>query len=307
MTDRLVVSVPEEHLYHALVERFPDIEVVLWDLSGPAPLDKIDVVVAAYMAGVEQFAFLPSPPPRFIQWQSIGYNGLLDAVPPGVTVANAATVHEASTAELTLGLIIAAQREFPYHWRRLQQHDWATTFSPSLADSHVLLLGYGGVGKAIEDRLIPFEVEITRVARSAREGPRGLVHGIDELASLLPRADIFVAALPLSAETTGLIGPAELALLPDGALVVNVGRGPVMSTRAIVAEAGSGRLRFALDVVDPEPLPAGHPLFDLANVLLLPHIGGASSAMPPRIRRLVIDQIERIREGRELRNVISSD
>jgi phosphoglycerate dehydrogenase-like enzyme len=110
--------------------------------------------------------------------------------------------------------------------------------------------------------------------------------------------------VPLNASTTRLVDGAFLAALPDGALVVNVARGPVADTEAILAEATSGRLRFALDVTDPEPLPDGHPLFAMPNVLVSPHVGGATSAMMPRMARLLRDQIERMARGDEPRNVV---
>ncbi|RXZ40205.1 NAD(P)-dependent oxidoreductase, partial [Agromyces binzhouensis] len=174
----------------------------------------------------------------------------------------------------------------------------------SLADRRVLLVGYGGVGRAIEDRLAGFEVELTRVASSARDDERGRVHGVDELPALLPHAEVVIVVVPLSDETTRLVDAAFLAALPDGALVVNVARGAVADTDAILAEATSGRLRFALDVTDPEPLPEGHPLFALPNVLVSPHVGGATTAMMPRMARLLRDQVERMLRGDEPRNVV---
>jgi len=160
------------------------------------------------------------------------------------------------------------------------------------------------VGRAIEARLTPFEVSLTRVASRARDDEHGRIHGIDELAELLPAAEVVIVGVPLSDATTRLVDADLLAALPDGALVVNVARGPVADTDAILAEATSGRLRFALDVTDPEPLPDGHPLFALPNVLISPHVGGATSAMMPRMARLLREQIERMLRGEEPRNVV---
>ena len=241
---------------------------------------------------------------RLVQSQSIGYDDVPDALPPGHVFANAACVHETSTAELTLALVLAAQRGIPDFVRAAAEGRWAPARHESLADRRVLLLGYGGVGRAIEARLAPFEVELVRVATRARDDAAGRIHAIDELPSLLPTADIVIVGVPLTDATTGLVDAAFLSALPDGALVVNIARGKVADTDAILAEASSGRLRFALDVTDPEPLPEGHPLFALPNVLISPHVGGASTAMMPRMARLVREQIERMLRGDEPLNVV---
>ena len=181
---------------------------------------------------------------------------------------------------------------------------WAPAVHESLADRRVLLLGYGGVGRAIEARLAPFEVSLTRVAHHARDDESGRIHGIDELPALLPDAEIVIVGVPLTDATTGLVDDAFLSSLPDDALVVNIARGKVADTDAILAEATTGRLRFALDVTDPEPLPRRHPLLALPNVLISPHVGGATTAMMPRIARLVREQIERMLRGEEPLNVV---
>ncbi len=130
------------------------------------------------------------------------------------------------------------------------------------------------------------------------------MHGIDELPALLPTAEIVIVSLPGADATRRLVDDAVLAALPDGALVVNVGRGPVVDTDALVDHVSRGRIRAALDVTDPEPLPEGHPLWSLPGVLIAPHVGGASSAMRPRIARLVKRQIERLLAGEEPLNIV---
>ena len=274
-------------------------EITLWDLDTPSPRTDWDLVVPPYLRGPEVLEALRGVRVGLVQSQSIGYNGVAEHLEPGVPFANAATVHETSTAELAVGLAIASQRAIPEFVRSADAHRWEPLFRSSLADRRVLIVGYGGVSKAIDARLRPFEVGIVRVARTAREtpGPDGqpvAVHGIDELPTLLRSADVVILAIPLDDSTHHLIGAAELAAMPDGALLVNVARGPVVDTDALVAELASGRLRAALDVTDPEPLPADHPLFSVPGLLLSPHVGGASSAMVPRMARLVRAQIERI-------------
>ncbi|MEJ3405322.1 2-hydroxyacid dehydrogenase [Rathayibacter sp. YIM 133350] len=302
----LLVSVPGRTLRDAVeaMGPLPDVEFIEWDLNAPAPRDRFDIVVPPYMDALGRLGALASVQTRLVQSQSIGYDGVEDALPAGVVYANAASVHEASTAELTVGLILAAQRGIPDFVRAADRGQWQPSRRPSLADRSVLLVGVGGVGRAIADRLAPFEVLLTRVARHARDDDRGHVHGIDELPRLLPEAEIVVIAVPLSEQTTGLVDAAFLAALPDGALVVNIARGAVLDTPALLAELQSGRLRAALDVTDPEPLPDGHPLFTAPGVLISPHVGGATTAMMPRMARLLRDQIERMLRGKPPRNVV---
>ncbi|WP_395244685.1 2-hydroxyacid dehydrogenase [Agromyces sp. MMS24-K17] len=308
MTDRrLLVSVPEGPLRDAFLALGPlaeGVDLVVWDLDSPAPADEIDLVVPPYMGTAGRLGTLSGVRTRLVQSQSIGYDDVPAALPPGHVFANAASVHETSTAELALALVLAAQRGIPEFVRAAAEGRWAPEARESLADRRVLLVGAGGVGRAIEERLRPFEVELTRVASRARDDEHGHVHGTDELPALLPDAEIVIVGVPLTDATTGLVDAGFLAALPDGALVVNIARGKVADTDAILAEATSGRLRFALDVTEPEPLPAGHPLFALPNVLISPHVGGASTAMTPRMARLLRRQVERMLRGEEPLNVV---
>ncbi|KRE31353.1 2-hydroxyacid dehydrogenase [Agromyces sp. Soil535] len=304
MTDPLLVSLPGRTLRDAIGTLPDGVEVVRWDMDSPAPADHLDLVVPPYMGTADRLRRLAGVTTRLVQSQSIGYDHVADALPPGQVFANAASVHETSTAELALALVLAAQRGIPDFVRAANEGRWAPARHESLADRRVLLLGYGGVGRAIEARLAPFEVSLTRVASRARDDAAGHIHGIDELPTLLPEADIVIVGVPLTDGTTGLVDDAFLSALPDGALVVNIARGKVTVADAILDHATRGRLRFALDVTDPEPLPEGHPLFALPNVLITPHVGGASTAMMPRMARLVREQIERMLRGDEPLNVV---
>lgn len=303
MTGPLIVSVPTTSLREALGEVPEGVEIIDWDLRVPAPRDRIDVVVPPYLGG-QKLEALTGVTTRLVQSQLIGFDGVADSLPPGHVFANATTVHETSTAELTVTLILAAQRGIPDFVRASSEGRWAPAVHESLADRTVLLIGYGGVGRAIEARLLPFETIVVRVARSARADERGQVHAIDELPELLPHADIVVVAVPLGESTTGLVDDAFLARMRDGALLVNIARGGVADTDALLAHASSGRLRLALDVTEPEPLPDGHPLFALPNVLISPHVGGASTAMMPRMARLLHRQIDRLLRGDEPENIV---
>ncbi|MFE2098102.1 MULTISPECIES: 2-hydroxyacid dehydrogenase [unclassified Streptomyces] len=229
----------------------------------------------------------------------------LSAIVPGVQLCNARGVHEASTAELALTLTLASLRGIPGFVRAQQEERWQSAFHPALADKSVLIVGYGAIGSAVEDRLVPFEVaRVARVARSRRTTARGLVHPLTELPSLLPEADVVILCTPLTAETQGLVDAEFLARMKDGALLVNVARGGVVDTKALLTELENGRITAALDVTDPEPLPPGHPLWQAPGVLISPHVGGPTSAFLPRAKRLLVDQLNRFVNQEPLRNVI---
>jgi phosphoglycerate dehydrogenase-like enzyme len=245
---------------------------------------------------------------RLVQTLTAGVDDVLaqlDDIVPGVELCNARGVHEASTAELALTLTLASLRGIPGFVRAQQQEHWQGDFHPALADKSVLIVGYGSIGSAIEDRLVPFEVaRVARVARSARTTERGPVHPLAELPALLPEADVVILSTPLNDTTRGLVNSGFLARMKDGALLVNVARGGVVDTKALLAELESGRITAALDVVDPEPLPAGHPLWQAPGVLISPHVGGPTSAFLPRAKRLLVDQLGRFVNQEPLRNVI---
>ncbi|MEV0641210.1 2-hydroxyacid dehydrogenase [Streptomyces sp. NPDC050619] len=229
----------------------------------------------------------------------------LKYLPEGVLLCNARGVHETSTAELALTLILASLRGVPDFVRGQDRGEWLSGFRPALADKNVLIVGYGSIGSAIEDRLVPFEVaRVARVARSERTTARGPVHPLTELPSLLPEADVVVLVTPLTETTRHLANADFLARMKDGALLVNVARGAVVDTKALLAELDSGRILAALDVTDPEPLPPGHPLWHAPGVLVSPHVGGPTSAFLPRAKRLLVDQLHRFVNREPLRNVI---
>ncbi|MBT2514605.1 2-hydroxyacid dehydrogenase [Arthrobacter sp. ISL-30] len=303
MTARLRVSLPDQKLLQAM-EPSSDVDFLLWDLAGPAPAEQFDIVVPPYMGKPDALAALSGLAVGLVQSQSIGYDGVATVLPAGCLFANAAGVHEASTAELALGMMIASQRGIPEFVRNQATGTWHNSQRPSLADRRVLLVGYGGVGKAIEARLLPFEAQVTRMASRDRDDEQGRIHGIDSLHEQLPLHDIVVVSVPLNECTRRLVDQRFLAAMPDGALLVNVARGPVADTDALLRETASGRLRAALDVTDPEPLPSDHPLWNIPGVLITPHVGGASSAMFPRMVRLIRKQVALLLEGKNPVNVV---
>ncbi|WNI29053.1 2-hydroxyacid dehydrogenase [Streptomyces sp. ITFR-6] len=283
-----------------------------WDGGQDYPADPADCAfyVVPYMKGpkvaVRPLAAMSAV--RVVQTLSAGIDHVepgLGLLPSGVRLCNAKGVHEASTAELTLALILASLRGFPGFVRGQDNEEWRSGFYPALADKSVLILGYGSIGSAIEDRLAPFEcARVARVARSARTTARGPVHTLDDLPALLPEADIVILSTPLNPSTQGLVGADFLAAMRDGALLVNVARGGVVDTKALLSELESGRLHAALDVTDPEPLPSGHPLWHAPNVLITPHVGGSTSAFLPRAKRLIAGQLSRFAAGEPVHNVV---
>jgi phosphoglycerate dehydrogenase-like enzyme len=278
--------------------------VEVFDGHGDPPPDVLDDVVFYVVPyGRDQRVDLIPRMPRLraVQLLTAGYEHALPYLPAGVRLYNGRGLHDASTAEHAVALILAAQRDL-FRWAEDQRsHVWQPHYTRSLADSRVLIVGYGSIGAAIEERLRPFGVTVVRLARRAR--PAEQVHGVDELHRLLPTTDIVVVVTPCTPETEGLIGAAELAALPDDALVVNVGRGPVVDTEALLAERG--RIRAALDVTDPEPLPPDHPLWDAPGVLITPHVAGGSAAFYPRARRFVDEQLQRWAAGEPLVNEVA--
>ncbi|MFE0650535.1 2-hydroxyacid dehydrogenase [Streptomyces sp. NPDC059534] len=283
-----------------------------WDGGPEFPADpaRCAFYVVPYMKGseiaVRPLAAMTSL--RAVQTLSAGIDHVtpgIGSLRPGVALCNAKGVHEASTAELTLALILASLRGIPGFVRGQDAEEWRAGFYPALADRSVLIVGYGSIGSAIEDRLAPFEcARVTRVARSARTTERGPVHALTELPALLPEADVVVLSTPLTPATRHLADAGFLARMKDGALLVNVARGPVVDTAALLKEVESGRITAALDVTDPEPLPAGHPLWHAPGVLISPHVGGSTSAFMPRAKRLIAGQLRRFAAGEELANVL---
>jgi phosphoglycerate dehydrogenase-like enzyme len=265
-------------------------------------LDEVAFYVPRYMGPVEDLALMARMPNlRVVQLLTAGYENAVRYLPAGVTLCNAGGVHDASTAELAVGLTIASLRGLDAFARAMPSGAWLYGRREALADKRVLVIGAGGVGRAIRARLEPFETEVVLVGRSARPG----VESVAALEGLLPSVDVVVLAVPLTEQTQRLVDTRFLALMRDGALLVNVARGPVVDTDALVEQVASGRIRAALDVTDPEPLPPDHPLWALPGVLISPHVGGNTSAFLPRARRLVAEQLRRFAAREPLVSVVS--
>lgn len=287
------------------------------DLVGPegfkmlhpknAPLDSekikdVTFYVPTYMGG--RNALLPileMPNLKYIQLPNAGFDDALEFLKPDVTLCNARGVHDMSTAELALGLIISSLRGFTHFFKMQQTATWDHQRMHSLTGKKVGLVGYGSIGKKFAQMIEPFEVELTAFNRSGSDGAKP----IGELDEYLPKLDVVVLILPANPESVKLFDGRRLSLMKDGALLVNVARGVIVDTEALLAELSKKRIFAALDVTDPEPLPKDHPLWAADNLIIVPHVGGNSTAFEPRIRKLVKSQLALLAEGRQLENIVA--
>jgi phosphoglycerate dehydrogenase-like enzyme len=206
-------------------------------------------------------------------------------------------------AEWIMAVILAEVRRLPRFMAAQQAGKWDFATSRPLAGQHVLIVGYGSIGAAVEKLLTPFGVTVARIARRARAGEPA-VSAMDDLPTLLPQADIVILLVPVTPATTGLADARFLSQMHDGALLVNAARGSIVDTGALLAELRSGRLRAALDVTEPEPLPAGHPLWSAPGLLLTPHVAGATTDATRRAMAVVRAQLARYAAGQPLLNVV---
>lgn len=302
--DPLVVCLPDMPELRHLGELPANVDVVLVRAE-PEPLPDlagVDLVVPLMRVRPALLEVLAGPPGRLraIQTLSAGVDWLVGKVPRHVSVHNARGIYDGPLSEWVVGAILAMQRGHVQARDAQARAEWEFFEPDELAGRRVVILGIGAIGSAIADRLRPFGVEVTGVGRTAREGVRAL----DDLDGLLPSADILVCMLPLTRDTAGLMDARRLALLPDGALLVNAGRGRTVDTASLTRELQTGRLRAALDVVDPEPLPKDHPLWALPNVLITPHMAGDSPSTTIRCFELAGDQIRRFAAGQPLINEV---
>ncbi|MBV8445790.1 MAG: 2-hydroxyacid dehydrogenase [Candidatus Dormibacteraeota bacterium] len=239
---------------------------------------------------------------RVVQVMSAGVDSIASKMPEGVVLCNGSGVHDASVAEWVVMAILAMRRRLPEHVLSQQTHHWEWTSGGSdLEGATVLIVGYGSIGAAVEERLSPFGAKIERVARTAREG----VHSDADLPALLPDADVVVILVPLTPQTHHLVDAVFIERMKAGALLVNAARGPVVDTDALLAALQAERISAALDVTDPEPLPDDHPLWSAPNVLITPHIGGAVTRVFERGWRFAGEQVRRYMNGEPLGNVVS--
>jgi phosphoglycerate dehydrogenase-like enzyme len=301
----LHVLVPSRSIGEAVEALSPRVRAYRVDpADGPPSGEATQAQVWVPRAGgapMPEPAFLEALPRlQLVQLLSAGAERFIDRLPDGVLLCNARGAHTPATAEWAVTVTLAAQRGIPFFVREQEAGRWSFTTCSSLVGARVLLVGAGDIGRTIGRMMAGFDAELTYVARTAREG----VRSTDELPELLPHADVVIVIVPVTPETTGMVDAAFLAAMKDGALLVNAARGVVVDTEALLAELTSGRLRAALDVTDPEPLPDGHPLWSAPGLLLTPHVGGAVPETNARAAAAVTEQVARILAGQPLANVV---
>jgi phosphoglycerate dehydrogenase-like enzyme len=301
-----MICLPDDAAVAAVGDLGPDVDVIEWDGSGEPPPQFTDVEfwVPPYLAVLPDAATIARAGRlQVIQVLSAGVEPWLDRVPDGVTLCSGRGIHGSTTAELAVAGLLAVRRELPRFVDAQRAHEWEQQpRTGSLVEAPVLVLGAGDIGSRVATALRAFDAEVAVVARHARPG----VHGMDELTELLPTQQALVVCVPNTPQTRGLVSAEVLAALPDGAIVVNVARGQIVDQDALLAELGARRLYAFVDVTDPEPLPADHPLWDAPNLLLTPHVGGGTIGWERRAYRLAGQQVRRWLNREQLHNVVDA-
>jgi phosphoglycerate dehydrogenase-like enzyme len=264
-------------------------------------LSKITFYVPTYMGGRPALELTKKMPNlKVLQMPNAGYDDAMEFVREGMTLCNGRSIHDDSTAELAVGLTIASLRGFPDFVRNQDKSSWVHVKNKSINDRRIGIIGFGSIGSTIAKMLSGFSVEIVPFTQSGRDNTTA----ITDLDKHLPTLDVVILILPLTAESKHLFNAKRLSLMKDGALLVNVARGPIVDTDALVKELNSGRITAAVDVTDPEPLPSDHPLWRAKGVLISPHVGGNTTAFEKRARKLIESQLNLLAEGKPLNNVI---
>ena len=265
-------------------------------------LSQITFYVAPYMGGRKALEYTTSMPNlKILQVPNAGFDDALEFLRPGMILCNARGVHDASTAELAVALAISSRRGF-YDFAVAQQAgQWKPKRYESFNDSKIGIIGAGSIARTLASYLAPYDVEISFFSRSGSDG----AIKIADLDAHLPHLDILILVLPLNAESKHLINAQRLKLMKNGAVIVNVGRGPIIDTDALISELNTGRIFAGLDVTDPEPLPQGHPLWSAKNLVLSPHVGGNSTAFDSRAKKLIERQLDLISRGVEPENIVA--
>ena len=264
-------------------------------------LSEVTFYVPTYLGGRQALELTKKMPNlKVLQVPNAGYDDAMEFLRPGITLCNGRGIHDDSTAELAVGLTIASLRGFATFVRDQDKGEWVNKNYDSINDRKIGIVGFGSIGSTIARMLSGFSVEIVAFTQSGRDN----TIAITDLDKHLPTLDVVILILPLTKESKHLFDARRLSLMKDGALLVNVARGPIVETDALIKELNSGRLKAGLDVTDPEPLPKGHPLWSAKGVLISPHVGGNSSAFEKRARRLIESQLNLLAQGKPLNNVI---
>lgn len=262
---------------------------------------KVTFYVPWYMGGRPALELTKQMPNlKVLQVPNAGYDDAIEYMRPGMTLCNGKSIHNDSTAELAIGLAIASLRGFPDFIRNQDKSEWISGTFKSLNDRKIGIIGFGSIGATIAKMLAGFAVEVVGFTQSGRDN----TIAITDLDKHLPSLDVVILILPLTKESKHLFDARRLALMKDGALLVNVARGPVVETGALIKELNSGRITAALDVTDPEPLPKDHPLWKAKGVLISPHVGGNTTAFERRARSLIESQLDLLANNKTLNNII---
>lgn len=271
-------------------------------IPAQSQLEDIEFYAPSYMGGIKTFEVIAKMKNlKTVHYSQAGYEDILPHIPSHVILCNASGLHDVSTSELAVGLTIASRRGFAEFMDNQKNGIWQRRRKPALADSHVGIIGYGNIGKRIASLLEMFETKVTAFSRSGADG----AVKISEFDNYLPDLDVIILILPLTNESKNFINADRIKKMKDGATLINLARGAIVDTDALVAELNTGRITAGLDVTDPEPLPKGHPLWSAPNLIITPHVGGDSAAFDPRARKMVQEQLKRLAEKKPLLNQIT--
>ncbi|MGH3858122.1 NAD(P)-dependent oxidoreductase [Actinokineospora sp.] len=290
---------PDEHGIEAL-SGIDGLRVFRHSPVLPPEADNAEVLIPDFLAGEALSLVDRLPKLRLVQLLTTGADAWAGRLPEHVMLSTCRGAHGGSSAEWAIGALLTFYREFTEFDTARRAAMWTPHTTDTLQDKRILVVGAGDLGHQLRRRFDAFDAHTTLVASRARDG----VHGVDELPDLLPKHDAVVLVVPLTEATTRMVDAKFLALLPDGAIVVNVARGPVVDTEALQAELITGRLRAALDVTDPEPLPADHPLWTMPNVLITPHVAGNCAGHRARAYRVAAAEIARFAAGETPLNLL---
>ncbi len=313
----------DENLAQELLVDFPREAEIVRIPRNPSGVLDVDFWIIPFALKSAQKTFQYLRGVKAVQSMMAGVDWITPWLPKDIVLCDGRGLHDISASEWVLTAILTALKRFPYYRDMQLRQEWKgqasipdgfmnvrgaqvgqyAVLGEDLAGKTVLILGYGSIGAAIEARLKPFGVEIIRLARSPRKDPE--VFAVGELRRLLPEADVVVAIVPLTAETHGLIGAAEIGRMKRNTLLVNAARGPVVVTEALVEALQQDRIRAVVDVTDPEPLPAGHPFWSAPNCMITPHVGGSTPEFIHRAFRFGAEQVRRFIAGEELENVVT--
>ncbi|WP_327140197.1 2-hydroxyacid dehydrogenase [Nocardia sp. NBC_01327] len=290
----------------AAVSRLEGVRALRFRLGEPLPAgaDEAEILVPGFLVGADAVQMTWALPKlRLVQLLTAGAEAWVGKVPASVQVSIARGAHGASTAEWAITGLLTVYREFIEFAAAQREHRWTQHQTDTLSGKRILIVGAGDLAAELQRKLAPFDATSVLVGTHARDG----VHGVDELPQLLGEFDAVVLMVPVTSKTIGMVDAAFLARMADGAILVNAARGPVVHTDALLAELRSGRLRAVLDVTDPEPLPAGHPLWDAPGLLLTPHVGGSSRGAQERGWAIATRQIGRYLAGEAPENLVHGE